>query len=65
MTKRMETNQEGLTWKEWFYASCANNMKFKSMFEQHEHIQELYKAWRNGEDPTEYRNVTTPLSYRK
>jgi len=45
----MPTNCEGLTWKEWLDASgCAE-------LTRNSHQVTLRKAWREGEDPTEWR----------
>ena len=46
LTNSEPTNNEGLTFREWLYASGNATDKFD--------LGE-YRAWRNGEDPTEHR----------
>ncbi len=44
------TNREGLTWSEWLAASaCAG------LVDSEKKSKVLRKAWRDGEDPTDYR----------
>lgn len=47
----METNNEGMTWPQWFRATFPNSPKTMTKAEQ----DKLRKAWRNGEDPSEWR----------
>jgi hypothetical protein len=57
----MKTNREGLTWVEWYNAAtCFNKIdeRYDGTAEGMEHNFVLYKAWLNGEDPTEYANIT-------
>lgn len=61
-------NPEGLTWKEWYAAATCfhgGKIKFVSLDQQMEHIEVLHKAWREGEDPTEYANIDYPLMRRE
>jgi len=45
----MPTNREGMTWIEWLAASGCEDMINTYMGPS------LKKAWRDGEDPTEWR----------
>jgi len=46
----MPTNREGLTWQEWLDASKCRDLV--GTYRE----PSLRKAWRDGEDPTEYGN---------
>jgi hypothetical protein len=56
----MNTNSEGMTWKEWLAAACFGS-KYAGMTHANklvsltDHLYErLREAWEEGEDPTEY-----------
>lgn len=55
-----KTNREGMTWSEWAYAATIPEWigPFSSDHAATGHSEFLRKerkAWRNGEDPTEWR----------
>jgi hypothetical protein len=47
---KVEINYEGLTFGEWTRAACA----FRSSPLSTDELVQLEKAWRDGEDPTEW-----------
>lgn len=54
--RKPETNNEGLILREWLYAA-GYSPELCTL--------RLYRAWRNGEDPTEYRKEKEDLDYKK
>lgn len=71
MRDKTTMNGEGMTWEEW---ACAATIPYRGIYTGHTHIaihfpaalfRKERRAWRAGEDPTEWRKALDDQRHAK